>query len=221
MDHNDLHPNYDPNLLPQWQRPSKIEEKFLNLVQQLYEQETRALLCGSAYAGANEHLLSKKRQKFLKGANPFMLRYKIPYELDFSYKKNMDSFSEMKTNLIGEFESTKPKQAVSLSWDIDYLAQNPYKALLSWQRAYYKYKNLNDNRVLQEQTYYAFHESTLYLLCTFIPHTHNDVALNPMQILSPLQQSFEAESRAFFTLLDVYPPVDPYFAAEDVGIKRL
>jgi len=89
MDHYDLHPNYDPNLLPQWQRSSKIEEKFLNLVQQLYEQETRALLCGSTYAGANEQLLRKKRQKFLKGANPFMLlRHKHKQDCCFLFAGN-------------------------------------------------------------------------------------------------------------------------------------
>lgn len=218
MDHYDLHPDYDPNLLPQWQRPSQLEEKFVRLVQRLYTQETNSLLCGSEYAGANDKLLRKKRQRFFKGANPFMLRYKFPYEPE---KEDIDSFLKMKKGLTDSLESTHPEQAVSLSWDIDYLAQNPYKALLSWQCAFDKYwesKN-NPSALLQWETYYAFHCSTLYLLCLFIPHTHHDAAFNPLQIVPPLQEAFAAEMRAFFTMQDVYPPVNLFPQKMDMDTK--
>ena len=207
MDRYEHCANYDPNLLPQWQRFSKIEEKFLHLVQSLYKQETNSLLCGSAYAEADDEFLNKRRQIFLIYANPFMLRYIFPYDPDFCYEENIDSFSKMKGNLIAPLTDTDPGQVFSLSWDIDCLAQNPYKALLSWQRAFHKYMNLEDHLVLQRQTFCAFHESTLYLLCIFIPHTHHDAAFNPMQILSPLKEAFLDEIKAFSTLLDVYPSV--------------
>lgn len=165
MNRFDLRPNYDPNLLPQWQGPSKIEEDFIQLVQLLYEQETNSLLCGSAYKEADDKLLSRRRQDFLKGANPFMLRYKFTCKPSFCHEDNLESFSEIKENLTVPFESASPDQAVSLSWDMDFLARNPYKALLSWRCAFNRYLEsyADSSAMIQQQTYYAFHESTLYL----------------------------------------------------------
>lgn len=204
MDRYNLQPDYDPNLLPQWQGPSQIEGDFIHLVQRLYEQETNSLLCGSAYKDADDKILSEKRQALLE------------YEPSFDFEDNIKSFSEMKENLIDPFESTNPEQAVSFSWDIDCLAQNPYKALLSWQRTFDKYLGSYEDSsvIIQQQTYYAFHKSTLYLLCMFIPHTHNDATFNPMQIFEPLQSAFIAESKAFWTIPDVYPPIEPGFGAK-------
>lgn len=216
MDCYNLRPDYDPNLLPQWQGPSQIEEDFIRLVQRLYEQETNSLLYGSEYKEVNDELLSKRRQVLLERANPLMLRYIFPDEPSFGHEDNIDSFSKMKEDLIDPFESTKPEQAVSLSWDIDYLARNPYKALLSWKCTFDKYLESykNSSAVIQPRTHDAFHMSTLYLLCMFIPGTHNDATFNPMQILDPLDSAFAAESKAFWTIPDVYPPIAPGFGGK-------
>ena len=95
MKNFDLRPDYDPNLLPQWQAPSETETGFVRLVKRLYKEQMASLLFGSEHIIAGETTdpidLTKTSDDLLSGHLE-----RDRYEFDFCHEDNIDDFASMK-----------------------------------------------------------------------------------------------------------------------------
>lgn len=193
MNHNTNTYNYE--LLPQWQLLSKakdcvsIETQFLELVNSLYQQKIRTLLCGSG--------------------NELKPTYDELNTLHQQLRNDNDSFwrSPPLDEWLDMADFMKPVHEKDLSplfWKVYLLASKPHESLSSWLHAF----NVADSDADKSLAdFYAFHQSTLYLLSTCIPGTERQPYFNPLVIEQHLYHAFVQTSRAYCALKKAYPPI--------------